>query len=55
MKTSNRSTKAERKAQQLANQEGKPFSVIARRYVYPSGSQICGLAFAPVFHPQVTR
>lgn len=55
MKNTGRTTKAERKAQQLANQEGKPFSVIARKYVYPTGSQISGLEFAPVFYPQVAR
>jgi hypothetical protein len=54
MKNNNRSrtTKAERKAQQLANQENKPFAVIGRKYVYPLGSQVMGVALAPVFYPE---
>jgi hypothetical protein len=55
MKKSARTTKAERKAQQLANQEDKPFVVIGRKYVYPLGSQIMGVSLAPVFYPQVVR
>lgn len=50
-----RTTKAERKAQHLANQENKPFVVIGRKWVYPLGSQVMGVSLSPVFYPQVVR